>query len=211
MYGFCENGPCCRIDYIGLYRLSLITNETTEDDALLWFISREMQKNPYHEIRTGMSSVEEVLKAMEDSVSKHAEKITQLDLSGHGFSDAVGVQFKRKRIIVEELTADQKQRIKACMASNARIVFWSCQTASTEEQKGTLQAFANEMETRIKAKDGYVRSGPDGDFVDYLVDVVAYLIVKGELGGGWKEFRPTQKEIPCKEDGPKAYLISKKE
>ena len=211
VYGFCENGPCCRIDYIGLYRLSLITNETTEDDALLWFISREMQKNPYHEIRTGMSSVEEVLKAMEDSVSKHAEKITQLDLSGHGFSDAVGVQFKRSGFIVEELTADQKQRIKACMASNARIVFWSCQTASTEEQKGTLQAFANEMEIRIKAKDGYVRSGPDGDFVDYLVDVVAYLIVKGELGGGWKEFRPTQKEIPCKEDGPKAYLISKKE
>ena len=39
----------------------------------------------------------------------------------------------------------------------------------------------------------------------------SYLIVKGELGGGWKEFRPTQKEIPCNEDGPKAYLISKKE
>lgn len=105
-------------------------------------------------------------------------------------------------------SAVEKQQLRSCLAPNAVINIWSCNTAATTQQREKLQSLANELHLSITAKTGEVASGPDGTFINRLADAVAYLLF--DQDDGWKTFIPEKKvREKCVEDGPTAYLISK--
>ena len=177
---------------------------TTSDDEAVW---RKYDKNSV--IVSGVGSLEEMMLILETQVAQHGgEKITKLNISGHGLAGGIGVQFSIiPHFDLSELDFGMKQRLTAVLGQDAQIVLWSCDSARTKKQCEKLQNAANELSLTILAKNSEVGAGPDiGTGLDDFFSHIVAFFYKDIEANDWKRFTPVQGKS-AKRDGPDAKLL----
>lgn len=143
-----------------------------------------------------ISSNEVMLSTLENYVKLKGEKITTLNLSGHGLSGGSGI-FMSEGEGFNIINMDQKTkaRLKNILAPFGTIVIWSCGGAYGEKKQNSLQNVSNELFITIRAKNGTVNSGPDGGIGNVLAEELVTFAVdwyyKMDSGPIWMEFRPS--------------------
>ena len=204
LYAFCGNNGVSYFDGIGLWAITIISSMTTSDDEAVW---RKYDKNSV--IVSGVGSLEEMMLILETQVAQHGgEKITKLNISGHGLAGGIGVQFSIiPHFDLSELDFGMKQRLTAVLGQDAQIVLWSCDSARTKKQCEKLQNAANELSLTILAKNSEVGAGPDiGTGLDDFFSHIVAFFYKDIEANDWKRFTPVQGKS-AKRDGPDAKLL----
>lgn len=154
----------------------------------------------------GVSDTESVLKACEQAVRERGERITKLNLSGHGNALGAGFSFKKGGLDLSDLGDFQKQRLQYVLAPNAKINLFVCDAADTEQARTRLQSTADQLNVCISGKDGNCLAGPDLYMPWRLVDGAARKLVGWFMKTGtkgWQTFKP-KNSVPadCHEKGP---------
>ena len=193
-----------RIDALGLYELTLISDKTIEGDILMWFL----HGNAGSVIRSNIHSQNQLLEEIRRENSKHGSMVTVLNISGHGLIDGSGILFADNS---EFDVGKSYKSLKPVLARNATIKIWSCDAASTYRKCSDLRSAAEVLEATIYANTGEVMSGPNGNALSRLSQrVVAW--VTGEKLGEWKIFTPRPKmNSKGFTPGPRAFRILKEE
>ena len=204
LYGMCANNLMIRIDALGLYELTLISDKTIEGDILMWFL----HGNAGSVIRSNIHSQNQLLEEIRRENSKHGSMVTVLNISGHGLIDGSGILFADNS---EFDVGKSYKSLKPVLARNATIKIWSCDAASTYRKCSDLRSAAEVLEATIYANTGEVMSGPNGNALSRLSQrVVAW--VTGEKLGEWKIFTPRPKmNSKGFTPGPRAFRILKEE
>ena len=204
LYCFSVNNPIVAFDSLGLYELTLISDKTTEGDALMWFLHGKLG----NVLRTNIHSQKHLLEEIERANFKHGDKVTVLNLSGHGLSEGAGILFDNETGFD---VGKSYGTLKTFLARNAIIRIWSCEAASTFQKCSDLRNAAEALGATIYANTGEVMSGPDGDALLRLSRrIVAWIV--GVETGEWREFKPRPRmESRGLVPGPRAFRVIKKE
>ena len=204
LYGFCSNNAVVEFDVFGLYELTLISDNTDENDVLMWFLHGNMG----NVIRSNIHSGRHLLDEIQRENFKRGKRVTVLNISGHGIEDGSGVRFNNDTGFD---VAKSSEKLKPLLAPNATIRIWSCKSANTHVKCSNLRAAAEVLDATIYANTGDVMAGPDGDAISrFSQRIVAWVI--GEKIGEWKIFTPRPKmHSRGFTSGPKAFKIIKKE
>ena len=204
LYAMCANDPIGDIDVLGLYELTLISDNTVEDDVLMWYL----HGNVGNVVRSNIRSQKHLLDVIRRENAKHGSLVTVLNLSGHGLASGSGVSFLAGG---EFDVGKSHTALKPLLARGATIRIWSCEAASTYIKCSNLKTAAEALDATIFANTGDVAAGPDGGTFGRLVrDVVAWII--GGTEGEWMRFVPHPK-IQSKgwTTGPRVFKIQKEE
>ncbi|MCR5839101.1 MAG: RHS repeat-associated core domain-containing protein [Kiritimatiellae bacterium] len=204
LYAMCANDPIGDVDVLGLYELTLISDNTVEDDVLMWYL----HSNVGNVVRSNIRSQKHLLDVIRRENAKHGSLVTVLNLSGHGLASGSGVSFLAGG---EFDVGKSHTALKPLLARGATIRIWSCEAASTYIKCSNLKTAAEALDATIFANTGDVAAGPDGGTFGRLVrDVVAWII--GGTEGEWMRFVPHPK-IQSKgwTTGPRVFKIQKEE
>ena len=204
LYGFCSNNAVVEFDVFGLYELTLISDNTDENDVLMWFLHGNMG----NVIRSNIHSGRQLLDEIQRENFKRGNRVTVLNISGHGIEDGSGVLFNNDTGFD---VGKSSKKLKPLLAPNATIRIWSCKSANTHIKCANLRTAAEVLDATIYANTGDVMAGPDGDAISrFSQRIVAWVI--GEKIGEWKIFTPRPKmHSRGFTSGPKAFKIIKKE
>ena len=204
LYGFCVNNPIAGFDAFGLYELTLISDNTDENDLLMWFLHGNMG----NVIRNNIHSEKQMLDEILHENFKRGSRVTVLNISGHGIEDGSGVLFNNDTGFD---VGKSSKKLKPLLAPNATIRIWSCKSANTHIKCANLRTAAEVLDATIYANTGDVMVGPDGDAIGrFSQRIVAW--VTGEKIGEWKIFTPRPKmHSRGFTPGPKAFKMLKKE
>ena len=204
LYCFSANNPIVAFDSLGLYELTLISDRTTEGDALMWFLHGKLG----NVLRSNIHSQKHLLEEIQRANFKHGSKVTVLNLSGHGLSTGAGILFDNETGFD---VGKSYNALEPFLARNAIIRIWSCEAASTFQKCSDLRIAADELEATIYANTGDVMSGPDGDTLLRLSRHIITWVV-GVKAGEWREFTPRPRMEPRGfVPGPRAFRVIKTE
>ena len=204
LYAMCGNNSVAQFDVFGLYELTIISDDTVESDALMWYL----HSNVGNVIRSNIHSREHLLNVIRRENARHSSLVTVLNLSGHGLEFGSGVSFLNSPGFD---VGESYNALRLLLARGATIRIWSCEAASTYKKCSGLKNAAEALDVAIYANTGDVAAGPDGGTFGRLVRGVAAWIV-GEKEGEWMRFVPRPK-IHSKgwTIGPRAFKIQKEE
>ena len=171
LYLLLWNNPIDRIDLFGLKEVTVVSDYTCNGDVSAW------EKQSDVTVIKNVSSVTELFSHLQNELRKNpADPITTLNVSGHGIlSPHSGIMFNNATgFDLANPTPDVKNEIKNVLPKGATIKIWSCDAASTCEQRTGLEETAKELNITIEAKDGPVNAGPDkmGWLNDIIEDAV---------------------------------------
>jgi RHS repeat-associated protein len=200
IYAAFLNDAVCRYDVLGLITVTVISDSTCGGDNLVWSVVFGLQSPNRAAAFTGISSPEEFLSACESAVRDKGERITQLNLSGHGGAKAAGVSFSGGYLDINKFSATQRQRLRNVLAAGATLTLYVCEAAATQGDKRDLQKASDTYGVCIKATDGSCQPGPDGWFLTRWIGTGIRHVVgwwtKQPQGQGWIKFQP-QDRVPC--------------
>ena len=208
LYGFCGNGPAYKVDYRGMFEMTLISDDTPNCDVLYWYLCG----GTGNRIKSNLHSTSDMIDAIEKQILRENSLITVLNVSGHGLGLGAGVSFSNgESFDLLNQKNGLRTSLSAYLAPNAVIKIWSCEAASTSAKCRSLQSVANDLNVEIYAKAGDVGAGPDGGALSRTVDKVVDWVLKSDQSK-WKVFKPRPRISGVKYvEGPQAYKIYKRE
>ena len=204
LYGFCSNNPLISFDLLGQYELTLISDDTSNGDVLMWYL----HSNAGNVIHSNIHSANQLLDVIRRENYRRGSPITVLNLSGHGLTSGSGISFEKGKGF--DVGKSYKE-LWPYLAENAVIRIWSCNAASTWQKCNNLRNAAIELDATIYANTGEVYSGPDGNLLSRVSRrVVAW--ITGESEGEWRVFTPLPKiHAEGFRPAPRAFRILREE
>ena len=186
LYGFCGNNAIGIYDSMGLFELTLISDDTVSGDVLMWYLHGGAKNTIIYNLHSEV----EVIDAIEKQILQKQSLITVLNLSGHGLASGVGFHFKnRTELDITDEGSRFRRLLGNYLAENAVVKIWSCQAAENYVKCANIQGLSYELNTVVYAKTGGVFAGPDGGWIGSLANNIVSWVI-GENANKWHVFKP---------------------
>jgi hypothetical protein len=122
-YRYVGNSPTNYLDPSGLDTVTIVTNNPDGGDLRLWqglwFRGGTVYGN--------VGSIDDLIAILEAHVAKTGQRISRLNLSGHGY--AAGVAFKTLGFNNEQLSDAQAAKLRNLFDDHAELDIYSCEAA----------------------------------------------------------------------------------